>query len=285
MDAAGGRGVTDGGIAPERAAERPELPRQLGEVAHHLEVTGHHGCRRPLIDKMAIIDEQDALTELLDHRHYVANDDDRDALSLELVHLRQALVLEMGVADGQDLVDEQYFRVAVHGHGEAQAHVHAGGVALHRGIDEVPQLGEADHLVEAAADLLAGHPQDRSVEEYVLAAGEVGMEAGAQLDEGGNATLDADIAVAGGHDTGDQLEDGALAAAVAPDHPDGFTVSDREGDAAEGVEGVAPALALEHGGHELAEGEALLELESLADVLEVDGGILRSGQQSRTPFA
>ena len=43
----------------------------------------------------------------------------------DLVHLAQALLLELGVADRQHLVDDQDFRLEMRGDGEGEAHIHA----------------------------------------------------------------------------------------------------------------------------------------------------------------
>ena len=49
---------------------------------------------------------------------------------LEGVEVLEALALEGRVADGQDLVDEQYVGPGTGGHREGDAHLHAGGVVL-----------------------------------------------------------------------------------------------------------------------------------------------------------
>ena len=71
----------------------------------------------------------------------------------DVLHLAEALLLELGVADGQHLVDDQDLRLEVRRDGEGQAHVHAARVALHRRVEEPLDLGEGDDLVELALDL------------------------------------------------------------------------------------------------------------------------------------
>ena len=66
----------------------------------------------------------------------------------DVLHLAEALLLELGVADGEHLVDDQDLRLEVRGDGEGQAHVHAAGVALDRRVEELLDLGEGDDLVE-----------------------------------------------------------------------------------------------------------------------------------------
>ena len=85
----------------------------------------------------------------------VGHDHDRLALAAELRDLLGALALELGVADGEDLVDEEQVGVDVDRDREAEPHVHARGVVLHRRVDEVLDAGEVDDLVEPLVELLA----------------------------------------------------------------------------------------------------------------------------------
>ena len=78
----------------------------------------------------------------------MADEDQRAALLLRLLHPPDALALELGVTDGEDLVDDQHVRLQVRGHREGQAQVHAAGVALDRGVQEALDAGEVDDLVE-----------------------------------------------------------------------------------------------------------------------------------------
>ena len=98
------------------------------------------------------------------------------------------------VADRQHLVDQQHFGIDVDGHREPEPHVHARRVGLHRRVDEVLQLGELDDLVEAALDLPLGEAEHDAVDEDVLAAGDLGVEAGAELDQRRDAAVDGDRA-------------------------------------------------------------------------------------------
>ena len=107
----------------------------------------------------------------------------------ELRELVEALVREAFVADGQHFVDQQHVGIDVDGHGEAEPHVHARRVGLHRRVDELPQLRELDDLVEAPLDLALRQAEHDAVDEDVLAAGDLRVEAGAELDERRNATV------------------------------------------------------------------------------------------------
>ena len=80
----------------------------------------------------------------------MGDEQDRLAAALELRELVEALVGEALVADRQHLVDQEHVGIDVDRHREAQPHVHAGRVGLHRRVDEVLHLGELDDLVEAA---------------------------------------------------------------------------------------------------------------------------------------
>ena len=63
-------------------------------------------------------------------------------------------------------------------------------IALDRRVEELLDLGEGDDLVELASDLGPRHAEDGAVEIDVLAAGELGMKAGADLEQARDAALD-----------------------------------------------------------------------------------------------
>ena len=106
--------------------------------------------------------------------------------------LPEALPLELGVADRQHLVDEQDLRLEVGGDREGEPHVHPARVALDRRVDELLDLGELDDLVEPRRDLASAHAEDRAVEEDVLAPGQLGVEAGADLEQAADAAAQRD---------------------------------------------------------------------------------------------
>ena len=101
----------------------------------------------------------------------------------DLAEFFEAFFLKLGVAHGEDLVDEQDFGLHVRRDCKRQAHVHAAGVALDRRVNEFLHLGEGDDFVELARDLGSPHAEDGAVQEDVFAPGQFGMEAGADLEE------------------------------------------------------------------------------------------------------
>src|SRR5690606_3665565 len=96
--------------------------------------------------------------------------------------------------------------------------------------EEVGDFGEIDDLVELAGDLGAGHAEDGAVEVDVFAAGEFGMEAGADLEERADAAADLGAAVGRLRDTSEDLEQGGLAGAVAADDANDLALLDLEVD-------------------------------------------------------
>ena len=142
---------------------------------------------------------------------------DRAAALLELRDPTEALALELLVADGEDLVEEQHVGVDVRGDREAEPHVHPRRVGANRQVDVVADAGELDDLVHPLADLGAGQAVQRAVQEDVLAAGELRVEPGAELEQRRDAPADLDAADAGLDDPADQLQERRLAGAVSPD--------------------------------------------------------------------
>ena len=94
-------------------------------VGEQLVVAGDRLLRRAVELDAAVAQQHRALAEALDRGGVVRDEDDRPAALLELEDLREALALELLVADGEDLVEQEHVGVDVRGDGEAEAHVHA----------------------------------------------------------------------------------------------------------------------------------------------------------------
>ena len=133
--------------------------------------------------QLALPQQHRPLAEPFDLSRVVRDEDDRAAPLLELEHLAEALPLERLVADREHLVEQKHVRVEVGRDREAEAHVHPRGVRAHGPVDRLLELRESDDLVEALADLRALQPVDRPVQEHVLAAREVGVEACTELEQ------------------------------------------------------------------------------------------------------
>ena len=79
-------------------------------------------------------------------------------------------------------------------------------------------------------DLSALHPEDRAVQVDVLAAGELGVESCADLEQASDATTDLDAARRGVRDPGEHLQQRRLAGAVGADHAEHLSFDDVERD-------------------------------------------------------
>src|SRR5262249_2225816 len=145
---------------------------------------------------------------------------------------------KVGVAHSEDLIYQQYLRLQMGRDGEGQAHVHAAGVVLDRGVEELFDLGEGDDLVKLALDRGPRHAAAGAVEEDAFAGGQLGVEAGADFEQAANAPVQLYGSLGRLRDAGKDLEQGALAGAVAADDADDLAAFDLEGDALEGPDGV-----------------------------------------------
>src|SRR5206468_5994998 len=110
-------------------------------------------------------------------------EEDRSSSLRDALHFADALLLKLEVAHGEDFVHEEHIGFEVSGHGEGQPHIHAAGVMLGRGVEKSLHSCERDDLAEASSDLCLGHSEDRPTQIDVLATGELGMKAGANLQQ------------------------------------------------------------------------------------------------------
>src|SRR5688572_4411426 len=121
------------------------------------------------------------MTEVAHRRHVVAHEQYRPSLPGDRSHLVQALLLKLGVPDGQYLVHDQDLGLKVGCDGESQSHVHAARIELDRCIQELLDLGEADDLVELSVDLTSLHAQQGAVQVDVLSTAQLRMKASADF--------------------------------------------------------------------------------------------------------
>src|SRR5687768_6271045 len=111
---------------------------------------------------------------------------------------------------------------------EAKPDVHAAGIALHRRVDELFNLGKRHDLVELAVDLPLLHAQHGAVEIDVLAARKLSMKTRAYLQQRAHTSLNRCPAVGRLGDAGKNLQQCALAGAVAPDNAEHLAMLDLE---------------------------------------------------------
>ena len=97
---------------------------------------------------------------------------------------------------------------------EREAHLHAARVGAHRHVDELLELRERHDRVEPLVDVALAEAVDGAVHVDVLAPGEVGVEAGAQLQHRGDGAADLHRARVRRDDPRQQLQEGALARPV-----------------------------------------------------------------------
>src|SRR5579862_8188747 len=168
------------------------------------------------------------------------DEQDSTAATAYVLHLSDALSLEVSVADGQDLVNNQDFRVQVRGDGERQPHIHPAAVTLNRRVDKLLDPRESDDGVKTAADLRLAHPQDRAIEEDVFAAGQLGVEPGADFQQAPDAAIQVDLAGRRLGNAAEDLQQRALSRAVAADNPDHLSLFDVKAHILERPECFAP---------------------------------------------
>jgi len=111
---------------------------------------------------------------------------------------------------------------------KCQAQVHARRIALDRRFDEFFDFSEGDDFVEFALDLGFLHAEDGAIEVDVLAAGQLRVKAGADLEQAAHPPVDLRLAFGRLSDSRQQFEQRAFTGAVAPNHAQHLTLLDIE---------------------------------------------------------
>ena len=213
-------GAGDLGLAGAPLVEASVALGRIEVVGEQAPIARDRLVRRPVVGLLPAGEEDRTLAEALDGLGVVRDEEDRAALVLERRDDAEALPLEVLVADGEDLVEEKDVGLEERGDREPEPHRHPARVGTDRPVDRVLDLGERDDLVEALANLGAPQALDRAVQEDVLASGEVGMEAGAELEQRADPALDLDGARGRLDDPRQHAQQRRLARPVAPDQAD-----------------------------------------------------------------
>ena len=180
------------------------------------------------VSHSTVVQNHALIAERTNRAHVVADEQDRASLLGDIAHLAQTLVLKGEIADRQHLINEQDFGLQMGRDGEGQAEIHAAGVVLDGSVDELVDFGECDDVVELPVDVGAFHTEDRAIEVNVFAAGKLVVKTGADFEQCADAAIDVGVSGGGLGDPREDLEERALAGAVAPDDPDYFALLDFE---------------------------------------------------------
>src|SRR5919201_1634999 len=188
-----------------------------------------------------------AVAELVDRLHVVRDEEHRPSSAAEVLHPAEAALLELGVADGKHLVHEQDLGLEVRRNREREPDVHAARVPLHRRVDELLDAGELDDVAELALDLAALHAEDRAIQEDVLAARQLRVEACADLEQAADAAANDGAPARGRRDPREDLEQRRLAGTVAANHAEYLSFAHLEADVAQGPDFLLLVLTLAPG--------------------------------------
>ena len=170
------------------------------------------------------------MQRLGDRHHVVAHKYDGAPVASHLLHLGQALLLKLRIADSQHFIDDQNFWIKMRSNREGETRLHAAGIALYGRVDESLDAGKIDDLVKFAVDFHPAHAENGTVEKYIFPAAEFGVKSGADLKQRAGSASQANFAGRRGGDLGDDLEKRALAGAVPSDNADDLPLLDSEGD-------------------------------------------------------
>jgi hypothetical protein len=129
---------------------------------------------------------------------------------------------EVDIAHGKSFIDNQEFRIHMYRNRESEANEHTAGIGFDRLINKLTNFGESLNGWHALPDVIVREAQEASVQDYVFPAGELRVEAGAQLEEGRQFPVHCKTSLSWGEDASDELEECAFAGTILADDAKGF---------------------------------------------------------------
>src|SRR5688500_13779352 len=235
----------------------PELPRFLASLVGRDHFANPRGPRRPVqsvfeiglgnalpaardlrVVAQGILDrrigphgpavyQQPPRAKLANGVEVVAHEENRSPLAGDISHFPETLPLKSGVADSQHLVYQQDLRLHESRDRECQAQIHTARVVLDRRVDELLDLGERYDLVEIASYIRALDAEDGRIEEDVLAAGQLRVEARSNLEQRAHPSVQLYSSCGRLGDPGQHLEQRALPRPVSSDDANNFRSEER----------------------------------------------------------
>ena len=107
-------------------------------------------------------------------------------VALTFFHFFYAFLLKLGITHGQHFIHNQYFRLQMGRHGKGKPHIHAGRIALHRGIKKFFHPGKIYDFIKLAAHFSPTHTENSTIEKNIFPAGKLGMKARTNFQQTGD---------------------------------------------------------------------------------------------------
>ena len=146
-----------------------------------------------------------------------------------------AFLLEENIPYTQGLVDQQDLGLQDHSQRKGQTNEHAGGVGTDRLVDKFSDPGKVQDLLQMASGLLPGHPHQESCQIDIFHARILGIETGAQFQQGGYPAPYPDLSCRRRDDPGQYFQQSGFAGSVPADDAHTFSRRDGKGYAFQGL--------------------------------------------------
>ena len=204
-------------------------------------VARQHGAGGAKFADAPLLQPQAALAKQVHMEQGVRAQQQGGAVFAQLHDAVEGAFGEHAIAHGEGFIDDEDVGLDTGGHRKRQAHLHAAGVGFDgHGQVLAAQATEGADGIQPRADLGMRQAHGGGVEEDVFDAGGFGVEARAQLQQGGDAPLAAHLPAAGGEGAGGQLQQGGFARTVEADDAHRLAGQDVKADGLQG--GVAASL-------------------------------------------
>ena len=142
-----------------------------------------------------------------------------------------AFLLEGGVADGEDFIEEQDVTAGANGDREGQANLHAGRIIFELLVLKIFELGKFPNIVIHGVYFFIAKTEESAVHIDIFATGKFGIKPDAEFDERNEIPVNSHSAFFWIINTGENFEQSGFAGAVTPDDADELTFFDFEVEA------------------------------------------------------
>src|SRR6185503_213909 len=192
----------------------------------------------------AAIYQNNALAMSANSSEAVRHQQNRSSGPTHVIHLTEALLLKVRVADRQYFINDQDFRIQMRVHSESKPQIHPARVVFDGGIEESLDFSEGHYFVKSLVDLTMPHSQNRAIQIHILAPAQIGMKPRADFEQARNAAVQLNASACGLDDSRQYFEKGGLAGSVSANDTHYFARHDFEADVSQRPHGVVAAISL-----------------------------------------
>src|ERR1700730_481778 len=174
----------------------------------------HRFFRSAFENRFTVLQHNSLVAKSLNGGEVMGHKKDGAFFAARLSHLAQAFFLKSNITNSQNFIDNENFRLKMRSDRKYHPNLHTAGIALDGSIQKFTDTRKISDLFKFVIDFLLPHAEDRSIQVNVFTAGQLRMEAGADLEKASHTATYANFAFGWVRNTRENFQECTFASAI-----------------------------------------------------------------------